>query len=207
MARCALSFMVIAGALVGSLTPECSPASTSSEDFWSRVNETTPVWVLSQDEREGGWLRRAWDGSKRIWSQGTWDLYLSGYVWHLPFAYSPERQAELNDLAWGGGLGKTLTDEQDNQRSLYFLATKDSYYKWQFMAGYTWMARWKIANSRFRFGAGYTAFLMARNDYLNYIPIPVLLPLVNAGTNRFSLFGTYVPVGNVFYFFGRLSFK
>ncbi len=28
---------------------------------------------------------------------GRWDVYLTGYAWHAPYAYSKEKRDELND--------------------------------------------------------------------------------------------------------------
>jgi len=92
-----------------------APASAQEvPGFWQRstdsVNATTPFPLGAKSEQERGWFSGAWDGTKRIWREGTHDLYLSGYTWHLPYAYTTaEREAE-NALTYGLGFGKTLTE-------------------------------------------------------------------------------------------------
>lgn len=178
--------------------------------FWERsaaaVNATTPFPLGATAERERGWSRGAWDGTQRIWREGAHDLYLSGYTWHLPYAYTAaEREAE-NALTYGLGIGKTLTDERDNQRSLYGLVIEDSNYKLQFTVGYAWMARWHLAGD-LRVGLGYTAALTARADHFDYLPFPAVVPLASLGNDTFTLFATYIPfAGDVVYVFGRITF-
>lgn len=190
--------------LITALIAPC--ASQAQQGFFARLNETTPVGVASKSARDEGWFTGAWDGTKRIAREGNWDLYLSGYAWHMPYKYDKDDRNDQNHNAWGLGLGKALIDERDNERSLYALITKDSHYKPQYMAGYAWVARWGIGGP-FKVGAGYTAFVMARADYSNYMPFPAALPLVSVGTNRFTLYGTYIPFSDVAYFFGKISFR
>jgi len=178
--------------------------------FWERsaavVNATTPFSLGSAAERERGWLRGAWDGTRRIWREGTHDLYLSGYTWHLPYAYTTAQREEENAFTYGLGFGKTLTDERDNQRSVYALVLKDSNYNAQFSVGYAWMARWRLAGD-LRGGLGYSAALVARKDYFNYVPFPAVVPLASLGNDTFTLFATYIPfAGDVVYVFGRITF-
>jgi palmitoyl transferase len=189
---------------------QASEGSKESPSFWSRsvdaVNSTTPFPVGGKEAQDKGWFSGAWDGTKNIWRDGNWDLLVSGYTWHLPYAYSPEKRQQENSLTWGFGIGKTLVDERDNQRILYTLIISDSHYKPQYSAGYGWMARWK-AYENIRVGAGYTAFIMARSDIHDYVPFPGVAPLASIGTNRFSLFGTFIPGhASILYFFGILTF-
>jgi palmitoyl transferase len=170
------------------------------------LSATTPAGVAATSAPDAGWFDRAWDGTKRIANEGDRDFYLSGAIYHMPYAYSSERRGELNEGGWGGGLGKTLTDARDNQRMLYAMAIRDSHYKPQYMAGYAWMARWNMGGD-VKLGLGYTAMLIARSDYSDYTPMPVILPLVSVGTDRAALYATFVPFSNVFYMFGKLSFK
>jgi len=196
--------------LFAPLAPAQDAAAPESEGFWSRsahaVNNTTPYPLGGQEAQDRGWFSGTWDGTKRIWRDGNWDLYLSGYTWHLPYAYTAEQRAQENALTWGLGIGKTLTDERNNQRSLYALIIEDSHYKPEYQIGYAWMARWQVYND-LRVGAGYTLGLMSRSDIWGYVPFPFVAPLVSVGTDRFSLFGTFIP-GNasIAYFFGRVTF-
>jgi palmitoyl transferase len=142
---------------------------------------------------------------KTIARDGKWDLYVSGYTWHAPWHYSSDRRDELNAFAVGGGFGKGLTDEKDNQRLLYGMVFSDSHYKPQYTVGYAWMARWTFG-SDFKLGAGYTAGFTSRSDIAGYAPIPLILPLLSAGTDRVQFYMVPIPVSDVLYFFGRVTF-
>ncbi len=54
----------------------------------------------------GAWLER---GCRRVvdtYEHGDQGILISGYSWHLPSTWTPEKRAELNPRAWGGGCGE-----------------------------------------------------------------------------------------------------
>ena len=62
-----------------------------------------------------------------------------------------------------------------------------------------------------RFGLGYTVFVFARADVLDYTPLPGILPLASLRYSKLEVMGTFVPGlgsgnGNIAFFFGRLAF-
>jgi palmitoyl transferase len=181
-------------------------ASQEPPDGWGRtvdaIESTTPFPLGSDEEQNKGWLSGAWDGTKRIWSEGSQDLYISGYVWHMPYKWSAERRSSFNNNAWGLGYGRTLADERDNQRMLYAIIATDSYRKPMYMAGYAWLARWPITGE-LRVGAGYSA-LLVRHESTADFPVPVVVPLVSVGSNNAALYVTYIS--GMAYFFGKISF-
>jgi palmitoyl transferase len=193
--------IVLAGA-AGAARAQQAPADDAR--FLNALDASTPVGVAAASD--AGWFSRAWDGTKRIVREGDAELFLSGGIYHMPYAYSSERRGELNEAAWGGGLGKSLTDARDNKRIVYAMTIHDSHYKPQYMAGYAWMARW-AAPGNMKLGAGYTAMLIARSDYSEYVPFPVILPLVSIGTEQSALYATFVPNSNVVYVFASLSWR
>jgi len=185
-------------------------AGQESKSVWGRtldaVDSTTPFPVGTKEEQDQGWFSGSWDGVKQLWRDGTHDVYLSGYTWHLPYAYSTAERREENANTWGAGFGKTMTDERDNQRSLYAMVIEDSNFKVQYSAGYAWMARWRVV-SDVRVGLGYTAALISRADYWHHVPFPAVLPLASIGNNTFGVFATFIPgSANILYFFGRVTF-
>lgn len=201
-----------AAALVASVACAQEQQSQESKSWWSKsldaVNSTSPFVVGSKKTQDVGWWSGAWDGTKRIWREGTHDMYISGWTWHLPYEYSYQdrHDGSLNQNTWGLGFGKTLTDERDNQRSLYAMAIQDSHFKPQYQAGYAWMARWRMFDD-VRFGAGYTLLILSREDYNDYMPFPAAAPLVSVGNNTASVFATYIPgSAAIVYIFGRISF-
>ena len=169
----------------------------------SAINSTTTFPLASKQQQGEGWFSGAWDGVKRIWNEGRNDIYLSGYYVHLPYRFTAEERASYNDWALGGGFGRSLIDEKDNQRLLYAMIVQDSYYKPMYLAGYGWVARWKISDE-LRVGAGYTLSIISNSKATGYIPFPAPAPLVSIGTDDVALYGTFIP--GIIYFFGKVRF-
>jgi palmitoyl transferase len=89
------------------------------------------------------------------------------------------------------------------------MAFRDSHYKPEYQVGYNWQHYW--GGEDLKVGLGYTVFLFARADMLNYTPLPAILPLASLRYSRFEVMGTFVPGfgnanGNIAFFFGRLDF-
>ena len=135
------------------------------------MSTTTPYTLASAGEQGKGWLQGAWSGIKRIWREGSTDLYLSGRYWHTPWGFDDADRARYDDWGLGGGLGRTLTDEQGNQRLLYALVAQDSYEKPMYLAGYGWLARWSLAGD-LQLGAGYSIVILSNGTATDYIPFP-----------------------------------
>jgi palmitoyl transferase len=188
------------------LNAPCTAAAESADgwnDFVDKVGATTPFPLGSASAREEGFWHGVWDGTKRIWNQGSQDLYLSGYYYHAPYRYSAEKRDEFNDKAWGLGYGHTLTEDNDNQRMLVGIVARDSYRKPLYVAGYVWLARWEMGHD-LRVGAGYSALLIAHSTATNYWPAPYVAPVASIGTNNAAIYGTYVR--GVAWFVVKLSF-
>jgi len=159
------------------------------------------------------WLTSACTEGVRAWNSGTWELYLTGYDHHGRNTYSAERIKELNENAWGGGLGRTVADDRGNSHDVYFLAFRDSHSKPEYLAGYAWQARWPLGDN-WRAGLGLTAFITLRSDYAHYlIPVPGILPLASLQYRKVSVMASYVPRlsshggnGDVLFLFGKYSF-
>jgi lipid IVA palmitoyltransferase len=169
----------------------------------SALNSTTTVPLASKEEQDKGWFSGAWDGMKRLWHDGSSDLYLSGYYWHAPWNFTSYERSEYNDLALGGGYGRSLIDEKDNQRLLYAMIVQDSFRKPMYLAGYGWVARWKVAGD-LRLGAGYTISIISNSKATSYIPFPAPTPLVSIGTDKVAVYGTYL--NSIAYFFAKVTF-
>jgi len=155
------------------------------------------------------WAQSACQRLDQIWNQGGNDLYLTGYSWHNRAMYSKKKIDSFNELAWGGGLGKSLYDEDGDWQALYAIAFLDSHSKIEPLAGYAFQKIGRVGHD-LRFGAGYTAFLTSRSDIFHRIPFPGLLPLVSAGYRDATLYATYIPGGkgngNVLFMFGSWAF-
>jgi palmitoyl transferase len=138
------------------------------------------------------WWHQAGDRLERIADQGTTDLYLSGYARHGRNTYTRERLAELNEQAWGIGLGRRLRNDRGNDEMVYALGLSDSHRKPQLMAGYghEWIEN---LGAGLEVGGGFTAMLVSRADYFHGIPFPIVLPIMSFGSRDIKLRASYVP--------------
>jgi len=168
--------------------------------------EASPA-ASADDAPSPGFWQQTGAGARNIWSSGGSDVYLPGYIWHLPYRYTEEQISRYNTAAWGIGYGRTLRSGAANHpRTLYAIVSADSYSKPQYMAGYAWRARWHPGGGAFALSGGYTALVIGRQDKASYAPLPIALPLGSVGVDRFELMGAYVPYFDVGFFFLRLNF-
>lgn len=70
------------------------------------------------------WAVSACERVTRVAHDGTWDLYLTGYGWHI---HGYDNTSHLNANSWGGGAGKHWTDENGNDDILFAMAFSDSH--------------------------------------------------------------------------------
>jgi lipid IVA palmitoyltransferase len=162
-------------------------------------------WQDLKDLHEYKWAR-----AKEAFYDGRNDYYLSGYIWHAPWAYTgARRHHELNDIGWGGGFGRSVVDANGNAHSLYAIASQDSHYKPQYLAGYMWLTYWPLAG-RLQGGLGYSFFLFSRDDIGNRFPLPGFVPAATLRYREAELVATFVPgvphAGNVGYLVARFNF-
>lgn len=129
---------------------------------------------------------------RRVFHEGSYDVYLTGYIWHDPRTYSEEKRAELNQLAWGFGLGKRFADVQGRQDLVYAFAFFESHQKIQPILGFARQWIWPV-DGPLSVGAGYTVGITSRPDIFNSVPFPIALPVVSLKWSRLSMMGTFIP--------------
>ncbi len=174
------------------------------QSFRAEVARTTPRAVASDEARQQDWWNGLWNGTKRIWNEGSQDFFVSGYFYHAPYKFSRHKRDEYNDNAWGGGYGRTLIDDDDNQRTLYGLVVRDSHRRPLYLAGYAWVARWDLVRD-VCVGVGYSALLIAHSTSTNYWPVPLLAPVLSIGTSNVAIYATYF--NGIGFFFTRFSLE
>jgi palmitoyl transferase len=186
---------------------QAQPPPAEPRGFWGSLRDTTPAGALEEDRGTEGFWHQTGAGIKNICTSGGSDVYVPGYIWHLPYEYTEEQIARYNTTAWGVGYGRTLRGGRANHpRALFAIVAADSYSNPQYMVGYSWRARWHPGGGPFALGGGYTVLVVGREDKFNYAPLPGALPLGSLGIDRFELMGAYVPYFEVGYFFLRLNF-
>lgn len=152
---------------------------------------------------DAGFVGNQLNGMHDIIERGRTGILIPSYTNHPRWDY--DNRDEENAYPFGAGISRGIIDERGNERLMYLMFFRDSHYELEPIFGYAWLARYPIANSGFHFGAGYTAGFTFRQDY-NWLPIPVPLPLVSAGTDSFNIYATYIPFTNVFFFFSKIEF-
>jgi len=201
VASCAaLTVFVAAGLFVPRVAAEESPDEWKASD---EAGTTTPFPLGTDDARAQGFWHGVSNGTKRIWDEGLQDVYASGYFYHTPYGFPSRKRDEYNDNAWGGGYGRTLTEDNDNQRMLLGIVALDSHRKPMFLAGYAWLARWDLGRD-LHVGAGYSALFIAHSKSTNYWPVPLLAPVASIGNNNVAIYGTYFNA--IGYFLVKFSF-
>jgi palmitoyl transferase len=156
------------------------------------------------------WVATGCDRLVDTWENGRSGVFISGYAWHLPFTWTPERRRELNSNAWGTGYTRVTEDADGDEHSVYALVFSESHKHAQFNVGYEYSTFWGPRNG-VQPGLGFTAFVMQRPDIASGIPVPALLPVVALRYRDATLFATFIPTlngginhGSTLYVFGRI---
>src|SRR3954469_19057685 len=141
-----LFLVPIAAALTVVAACACRPALAQSDSLC----DSAPM----------SWIKSNCEGARDAWRGEDYDVYIFGHAHHGRTTYSPERIRELNERAWGGGIGKRYLDAKDHTHLLYAVAFKDSHFKPEYMVGYGWLTHWRpIEGSGLRLGLGFTGFV------------------------------------------------
>jgi palmitoyl transferase len=188
-----LKRLIIAGVIaMGLLGLPGLVSAAECADFWS--------WV------EKG-CRRVVD----TYEQGGNELIVSGYSYHLPSTYTPEKRAELNSQAWGGGWGRTVEDPNGDTHTVSAFAFLESHKRVQWNVAYTYFKYWGPREG-LQPGLGYSVFVMQRPDIAGGVPIPAALPQASLRLGKATLVFTYIPTlngginhGSTLYSLGRYA--
>ena len=157
------------------------------------------------------WLEKGCQRLADTWKEGNDEILFSGYSYHVPATWTPEKRAELNANAWGGGYGRTVEEPNGNTHTVFYLGFLDSHKHWQSNLGYGWSTYWGDREQP-QVGLGYTAMFIQRPDIAHGWPVPVLLPLLTFRYQTANLVMTYIPTvggginhGSTLYVFGRYT--
>ena len=134
------------------------------------------------------------DTVSQTWQSPNIELYIPINTWHNRHYYSAEKINSFNERPWGLGVGKYRYDEDGDWHGIYAMAFLDSHSDIEPIAGYGFQKVWH-ANENIRLGFGYTVGLTARASS-DYIPIPVLAPLLSIKYKQVALQSTYILGGN-----------
>jgi len=170
----------------------CSAAALDCADFWS-------------------WVERGCDRVVDTYKRGDDTLLVSGYSYHIPATWTPERRAQLNTNAWGGGYGRMVEDANGDTRIVFFLGFEDSHKHAELQVGYGQATYWGSRDS-LQPGLGWTFMIAQRPDIAGGYPFPVLLPLAFLRYRNVNVVATYIPTlngginhGSTLYVFGQIG--
>ena len=157
------------------------------------------------------WVEPACRRLADTYEKGGDELLVSGFAWHIPATWTPEKRAEENENAWGGGWAKTVERPNGDTDTVYFLVFSDSHKDAQFNLGYAWNRYWGERGG-LQDGLGWTGFIMQRPDIASGVPVPVLLPLVSLRWDKVTVHTTFIPTlngginnGSILYVFGKVQ--
>ncbi|MEN9658956.1 MAG: hypothetical protein RL571_2421 [Pseudomonadota bacterium] len=158
------------------------------------------------------WATAACQRVDKINREGKNDLLVSGYSWHQRSTYTADKIQDFQGFTYGGGLGKRITDENNNQEFIYGMIFADSHNQAQLQVGYMRLWYWPIVGE-LSAGLGMSLQLISRQDVIGGVPFPAPLPIASVRYGKASLIGTFIPRlngqlnnGNVAYIFGRYEF-
>jgi palmitoyl transferase len=178
---CASRYLPIAGLSVSLALPALAQTDSSAPQ----------AQTLAAAAESFSW----WQGLRQdlvaTWQSDQQEVLLPVHTWHNRHFYSEDRIREYNENPWGIGLGKYRYDGDGNWHSVFAMAFEDSHRNLEPYAGYGYMKEWR-PGSQWRLGAGFTLGLTGRKEY-DYVPIPLLLPLLSIQYRSVALESTYIP--------------
>lgn len=145
------------------------------------------------DAEQSGLWNSVKNSLSLTWQSPDYELYIPINTWHNRSYYSAEDIQRFNERPWGLGIGKYRFDEDGNWHALYVMEFQDSHNKVEPLAGYAYQKIWR-PSEHVRLGVGYTLGVTMRQDS-DYLPIPVLVPLMSVKYRDVALQSTYVPGG------------
>ena len=156
------------------------------------------------------WYDVIWRHLTDTWTQGTYELYVPFWTYHLPFAYTPEERALYTEYPYGVGLGRGRYNSRGDWEGFYAMEFADSHGRPYVQAGFGWIPTWRPMGDKFRLGFGPTVFVFFHEEISAYRPLPALLPIGSIGYDRFDVHVAYVPgvksIGNVVFWFAKYAF-
>jgi palmitoyl transferase len=133
------------------------------------------------------------DEFNATWESKQYEWYIPVNTWHNRASYSSDQISDFNENPWGLGMGKYRYDADGDWHGLYGMAFLDSHSKIEPILGYGFQKIWH-AQEDLKLGLGYTVGVTFRSD-MNYLPLPVILPIASVQYKSVAVQSTYVPGG------------
>ncbi len=189
--------------------------SYSQDQITEEKNVLTEQVSVEKSDSGKNFIQRWWGAAKdkvsTIEREGDNDLYLTGYAYHDRMTYTKEKLKDLNEGAFGMGLGKTKINENGNTEMLYVMSHLDSHSDMQIEAGYAWLKNFHPFGD-LKLGLGFASGLVSRSDMAGRIPIPFALPMAAIDLGKFAVNAILIPKlndginnGNVLFLFAKFT--
>lgn len=158
----------------------------------------------------GLWDKLKYNTSETWNNPDGYNAFVPVTMWHNRLFYDKEHLEKYNEEPWGFGVGMTRYDNEGDMHTLFAMGFKDSNFKLQTIAGYSYQKLWYFGCSKEWYtGAGFILSLTQRHEY-SYIPVPLPLPAVSIGHKKIALQMAYVPGikndGNVAFVWTKFEF-
>lgn len=100
------------------------------------------------------WMTTFRENIAQTWQQPEhYDLYIPAITWHARFAYDKEKPIAITSDRGVAVLVSRVGTKKGNWHGLYAMAFKDSWNKWEPIAGYGWESTWRpLADENFHLG-------------------------------------------------------
>jgi palmitoyl transferase len=151
------------------------------------------------------YVEEGYEYIKNIAVEGENEFHLPLYAWHARYAYSREKVKKYNEILYGFGFGRGITDCCGNWSGLFGTWFLDSKKNFQPLLGFAQTFN-LIQVHAWEINLGYATIITARKDIAHYTPFPGLLPVVSIAYQPVTLYATYIPVKNVVCIFSKFAF-
>ena len=152
--------------------------------------------LFSDTHSESGLWDRTQQSFNQTWDSNNYEVYIPVNTWHNRNYYSANKIDEFNEQPWGLGIGKYRFDENNNWHAIYAIGFLDSHNHFEPIVGYGFQKIWRPLDD-WRLGLGYTLGVTLREDF-NYMPLPVVAPLISVAYKKLAVQSTYILGGDGF---------
>lgn len=151
------------------------------------------------------YIEESYEYVKGIALEGDNEFHLPLYAWHARYAYSREKIKKYNEILYGFGFGRGITDCEGNWSGLFASWFLDSKKNFQPLLGYAQTFN-ILKKNAWEANIGFAAIVTARKDINHYTPFPGLLPVISIAYQPVTIYTTYIPVKNVVCIFSKFTF-
>lgn len=157
--------------------------------------DPAPSAAAPRDEAQDGLFPALKKRIVQTWNSNEYDIYLPVHTWHNRLTYDAGKVKKYNEQPWGGGIGRSMRDEDGDTHSLFIMGFQDSHNRFEPYGGYAYMKNWYAGKTEdLSAGLGFVLGVTARDQY-DYIPLPLPLPIFGVRYKQLAVQSAYIPGG------------